>query len=317
MRRHLSPIGFVIAIASGLLANATSAQAASLETWVSATGSNAGVCTAAAPCRTFEFAHGQTSPGGSINVLSSGNFGPLTITKSISIVAEGVEAVINSSTGGGPAGAGAAIVVNGSNIVVSLRGVTIDLTNANGINFLSGAALHVHNSVIRRSVVGILFQPASGPSALYAADLVIANSASNGITVNPNGSGRTKVVLDRIGVEKSAINGMSINGLNSTGSITATVRDSVFAGNGGAGISAWESGGGGIKVMIDRTALADGLQGVSAVGAGAIVRIGDSTITGNTKALNTSSGGVIASYGTNKVNGNTNDGAAPTPVAYK
>ena len=33
---------------------------------------------------------------GAINVLTSGNFGPLTITKPISIVADGVEATIGA-----------------------------------------------------------------------------------------------------------------------------------------------------------------------------------------------------------------------------
>ena len=94
MRHHAISIR-VFAVACGLLASASIAQAAN-ETWVSGTGTDAGNCPRTAPCRTFQFAHDQTNNNGAINVLTSGNFGPLTITKPISIVADGVEAVINT-----------------------------------------------------------------------------------------------------------------------------------------------------------------------------------------------------------------------------
>ncbi len=103
-----------------LLLGTGSAQAA-IATWVSGTGSDAGNCQITAPCRTFAFAHDQTNNNGAINVLSSGNFGPLTITKPISIVSDGVEAVINTGANG------AGIVVQAGAAAVSLRGLTIDM----------------------------------------------------------------------------------------------------------------------------------------------------------------------------------------------
>ena len=124
--RYLSlPIGFIAVAAFSLLVNATPARAVG-QTWVSATGSDSGTCPITAPCLTLQFAHNQTSNGGAINVLSSGSFGPLTITKSISIVAEGVEAAINTAAGG------AGIIVNANFSTVSLRGLTLDLTGDNG-----------------------------------------------------------------------------------------------------------------------------------------------------------------------------------------
>ncbi len=83
----------ILAIAFGLLAGVATAQARP-DTWVSPDGSDAGTCLITAPCRTFAYAHGQTNNNGSINVLASGNFGALTITKPISIVAQGAEAAI-------------------------------------------------------------------------------------------------------------------------------------------------------------------------------------------------------------------------------
>src|SRR5215204_1584948 len=136
MQQHSSLIGIFV-IGCGLLTNGNPAEAA-IETWVSRTGTDSGTCQISAPCRTFAFAHGQTSTHGSINVLTAGNFGPLTITKTISIVAQGVEAVINT----GANGAGI-IVQTGANAIVSLRGLTIDMRgSANiGVSFVSGKAL--------------------------------------------------------------------------------------------------------------------------------------------------------------------------------
>ncbi len=207
MLRHSLPVG-IFASACILLAGATGAQAA-VETWVSGTGSDAGTCPITAPCRTFAFAHGQTSNNGAINVLSSGNFGPLTITKPISIVADGVEAVINTGAGG------AGIIVQaGASAVVSLRGLTIDLrgTANHGIHFLSGAALHVQDSVIRKANDGIRFTPASGTSELFVADTAVADSNGRGISVVPTGSANARVGLDRVRVKNGSSRSHRIRG---------------------------------------------------------------------------------------------------------
>ena len=304
------------AIAVGLLGGAAIAQAAS-ETWVSGTGTDTGTCPITAPCRTFSFAHGQTNNNGAINVLTSGSFGPLTITKPISIVAHGVEALINAAANG----AGIKIQA-GANAVVSLRGLTIDLrgTDNIGISFVSGGALHVHDSVFRRASHGIRFAPASGTPELYVADSLIADANTDGINVSPSGSGGARVVLDRVRVETSSGTGMLFSGNTTTGAITATVRDSAAAGNGasfGSGIAAVENGSGTVNVMIDRTAVVNNNTGVFAFGAGATIRIGDSTVTGSNSGLSAGNGGAIASYGTNQVNGNVADGDPTSTIAMK
>jgi len=315
MRRYSSPIG-IAAIACGLLAHAAPARAASPVTWVSGTGTNAGSCPITAPCKTFQYAHNQTSINGSINVLSSGSFGPVKITKPISIVADGVEAAI---VAGGAIGAGVRIEA-GAGAIVSLRGLTIDLrgTDNRGIYFVSGAALHVHNSVIRRATSGIRFAPASGTSALTVADSVIADTSSVGIFVAPTGSGSVQAVLDRVRVENASGGGIVFSGTNSTGSIAATVRDSVAAGSASTGIVAQESGTGTTTVTVDRsTASVNNDAGIFAGGAGATIRIGDSTVSGNFTGLATGGAGVIDSYGTNKVDGNGTDGAPTSTIVMK
>jgi hypothetical protein len=310
MRRHSLPVG-IFAIACALLANAAPAGAAASQTWVSGTGTDAGTtCPITAPCRTFQFAHNQTNSGGTIYVLSSGIFGPLTITKSITIVADGVEAGIHTSAGG------AAITVTGGGLIVFLRGLTIDVSaSSNGISFVAGAALHVHNSVIRRAAKGISFA-SGGSSELYVTDSVIANTNGIGIEVKPTGSGNAKVALDRVRVENTSSTGISFSGTTTTGSIAATVRDSVSAGNTGAGIFAQESGDGTTTVMVDRSASLNNNTGIFASLTGATIKIGDSTVSGNVLGLTLGTGGVIASYGNNKVS-NDNDGVTPTPVMMK
>ena len=284
-----------------LLLGAGSAQAA-IATWVSGTGSDAGNCQITAPCRTFAFAHDQTNNNGAINVLSSGNFGPLTITKPISIVSDGVEAIINT----GADGAGIKIQAD-ANAVVSLRGLTIDLrgTDNQGVSFVSAAALHVQNCVIRRSANGIRFNPQSGTSELYVADSVLANSTGFGIFVIPTGSAGARITVDRVRVENGSGIGLELVGTATTGSISATVRDSVAAGNAAGGIRVLNNGGGATDVMVDRSAFVNsGNTGIFVNGAGARIRIGNSTVSGNLIGLFVASNAVLNSYGNNKVNGN-------------
>ena len=305
MLRHSLPVG-IFASACIMLAGATGAQAA-IETWVSTNGSDAGTCPITAPCRTFAFAHGQTSNNGAINVLSSGNFGPLTITKPISIVADGVEAVINTGAGG------AGIIVQvGATAVVSLRGLTIDMRGtANiGISFVSGAALHIQDSVIRKANDGIRFAPASGTSELFVADTTVADSTLFSINVNPAGSANARVVLDRVRVENGGGSGMNFEDNATTGAVTATVRDSISSGNINPGIAAFTGFGsnGQVRVMVDRSAFVNNLTGVSAHGANATIRIGNSTVTGNQNGLVSVLSGAILSYGTNKMDGNDTEG---------
>ena len=192
---------------------------------------------------------------------TSGNFRPLTITKPISIVADGVEAVINTA-----ADVAAILVQAGGGAVISLRGLTIDMrgTANDGIGFVSGGALHVQNCVIRKAANGILFLPASGTPELYVADTVIANATSNAIIVQPNGSVGAKVMLDRVRVENGSDNGIIFEGSVTTGSISATVRDSVVAGNGGPGIFANGGAPGTTTVMIDRSAVVNNSTGIVA-----------------------------------------------------
>lgn len=108
------------AAASALLLSAASLSALPSHTWVSANGSDANTGTEVSPYATFATAVADTAPGGIISVMGPGDYGPVTITQSITI----------DGTGGGSigfAGAGEAIYITaGTNANIVLRNLTID-----------------------------------------------------------------------------------------------------------------------------------------------------------------------------------------------
>ena len=144
------------------LAGPAAAQAT--RTWVSGVGDDANPCSRTAPCKTFAGAISKTAANGEISVLDPGGFGAVTITKSISIVADGSEGSILA------AGANGIIINAGVNDIVNIRGVLIEGagTGLNGIRFLAGGALHVQDVMIRGF---------RGVSAGNHHGIIIANSA--------------------------------------------------------------------------------------------------------------------------------------------
>src|SRR3954466_8436206 len=95
------------------------ADAQATRTWVSGVGDDANPCSRTAPCKTFAGAISKTAAAGEINALDAGGFGAVTITKSITISGEGVEAgVLVSGTNG-------INVFTGASDVVVLRGLDI------------------------------------------------------------------------------------------------------------------------------------------------------------------------------------------------
>src|ERR1700751_5459459 len=122
----------------------TAAYSQASRTWVSGVGDDANPCSRTAPCKTFAGAISKTAVDGEINVLDPGGFGAVTITKSIKIISDHVEAgVLVSGTNG--------IVVNvGSTDNVLLEGLDIEGlgTGLNGVQIIGGGSV-----VIRRTSI--------------------------------------------------------------------------------------------------------------------------------------------------------------------
>src|SRR5438132_3891408 len=85
-----------VATLFALVLLAAPAQALNNKSWVAQppAGDDAHLCTRASPCATLTQALTQTNAGGEIGFVDSGPYIGVSIDKSISIVAEGVDATI-------------------------------------------------------------------------------------------------------------------------------------------------------------------------------------------------------------------------------
>jgi hypothetical protein len=198
-------IGMGMGVAPGLSASralAETAPATAIATWVSNAGVDSGVCSLAAPCRTFQYALDRTSPGGEVDVKDAGRFGPLTITKSISIVAVGVQAGMSvPSLGDG-------IVVNaGANDIVIIRGLTIDGHGSGYYGRVLGTAAHV-----------------------IVEDCVVQGMVFYGITTNSGGFAPTRLTLSNVVLQhdNTGLYEVSPAGTNPTAPYTHIVNSKIL-----------------------------------------------------------------------------------------
>jgi hypothetical protein len=287
------------------------ANAQATRTWVSGVGDDVNPCSRTAPCKTFAGAISKTAAGGEINCLDPGGFGAVTITKNMTIDCEGtVGSILAAGTNG--------VNVNGANIVVNLRNISIHGagTGLVGVNFITGAQLNLHNVSIfgfkAGSALGVRFSPNTGNSALLITNSSIFNNGivpatGGGIAVQPAVGGTAFATIKNSNVDFNT-NAVAFN--SASGNITATVRDSTLASN-RAGVVA--AGANVNNVMVERTAITNTITGagIQSGSATSTVRVGNSVITGNTSGVTTSGGGVVLSYGNNMIDGNGTDG---TPI---
>ena len=124
---------------------ATPAAAQATRTWVSGVGDDANPCSRTAPCKTFAGAISKTQAGGEINVLDPGGFGAVTITKSITIRSDHIEAgVLVSGTNG--------IIINAAATDrIVLEGLDIEGlgTGIHGVSVLAGKEVYIIRCAIR------------------------------------------------------------------------------------------------------------------------------------------------------------------------
>jgi hypothetical protein len=295
-----------------------SAPSPSARTWVSAAlGNDANPCTRMSPCLTFAAALAQTTAGGEIDVLDPGDFGPVTITKAISIYGDEIgEAGIQTSTGT----SGIAISA-GANDTVGLRGLVLDGTGASGTSgvvFNSGASLHIQNCLIQGfSSSGITFSPGSGSAStakMAIRDATIINN-SVGTLIKPSGGVAAEVSLDGVHIDNNNGGGVRVDGTGGTGSINLAIADSSVSFNAGNGINA-VSGPGNVSVDIARVVVAanasSGIQANQSKGGIASVTVGGAMIHGNTVALEAIGGASLLTYSNNHVTGNATIGSGFT-----
>jgi hypothetical protein len=298
-------VGFFLCLTASL------AFGQSNRTWVSGGGTDPGtcaasVCTRSAPCATFACAIQATNAGGEIDALDSGDFGPVSIGQSVSIVADGVVAGIQVTSGD-------AIDVNaGSADVVVLRGLTIDgLSGANdGIRLSAGGVLHIEGCTINgfSNFQGIHVNT-SDSSKLFIKDTIVRDNLSGaGILLTAGSSSRTVTAsLDNVRIEN---NGSAIFVENG---VDVSVRNSVLAGN-GYGLFAFASSRHGV-INLESSIVSGNGTGVNADGANATINMSNVTVVNNGTGLLSSSGGQIVSFGNNKITDNTTNGSPTKTIS--
>ena len=285
------------------------------QTFVSAAlGSDSNPCTRVSPCLTFAAALAQTAAGGEIDVLDPGDFGPVTITKSVNIYgdAPGVAGLIPSP------GTSGIVISAGSSDVINLHGLVFDGANASGTSgvvFSSGARLNVNQCVFQGfTTSGMTLSPGVGganTTLITVQNTTILNNAT-GILIRPTGGIAANVRLRRLHIDNNAGDGLRVDGTGGSGAINVAIADSSANFNAGNGIDA-VSGPGNATVDVMRiVAAANGTAGIQAnqsSGGTASVTVGSAVIYGNFIGIQATGGAALLSYGNNQMTGNAANGS--------
>jgi pro-kumamolisin-like protein/List-Bact-rpt repeat protein len=285
------------------------------QTFVSASlGSDANPCTRQSPCLTFAAALGQTNAGGEIDVLDPGDFGPVTITKAVSI-AYGADSVAGTIPNPGTSGI---VISAGTNDPINLRGLIFDGVNASGTSgvvFLSGARLYVENcAFLDFTTSGITFSPGAGSAnttQVVVQDTTILNNAT-GLLIKPTGGIAANAELRQLRIDHNTGEGLRIDGTGGSGAIKATLADSTASSNASNGIDA-VSGPGNASVDVMRiVAAANGSAGIASNQSGggtASVTVGSAVLYANAIGIQAAGGASLLTYGNNQVTGNVSNGS--------
>ncbi|WP_158809892.1 right-handed parallel beta-helix repeat-containing protein [Beijerinckia sp. L45] len=297
----------VLIVAFGLPARAQATR-----TWVSGVGDDANPCSRTAPCKTFAGAISKTAAAGEINCLDPAGYGALTITKALTINCEGtLGSVLVSGTN--------AIVVNaGPNDNITLKGLEFEGLNTgiNGIQFLAGKSLEAHKIQIRNfTASGIDVEPTVS-AQVFISEAYITGGAGSAINLKPGAAANLSASLNTVRLNNNAT-GLNVDSTATSGTIRVTFRDSVAAGNSGAGVSA-TGGTNAVRVLSDRSASVNNATGLVATNATAAILASGTTVTGNQTGLNVVTGGRLLTYGTNNVNANIGvDGVFTTTLTQE
>jgi hypothetical protein len=291
----------ILTVSSLMLACGEAPTAPGAHTWVSVTGDDANPCSSKAPCKTFAAAMSKTPAGGEISVLEPGDFGAISLTKTITFNGEGSTLHVAAGSNG--------LTVNaGINDVVTIKNLTLTGTGGgNGIKFLSGNHLMIESVTISGFAGGNgldveLGQDGQG-GKLLVKDSSIANCGKAGFKMSTT-AGFATATFDNVKLAGS-VNGIEIGGghtyvLLNRSSVTSHTGSGVLT---SAALSV---------INVENSIIGFNSTGVNANAAGSTIRLSGNGIYHNGEGLKLVAGATIASDGTNRVEGN---GASQLPSA--
>lgn len=260
-------------------------------------GSDANACNSIlTPCQTFQGAVNQVAAGGTVIVLDSGGYGPISITKALTIDAPpGIVAFIHPPSGD-------AITINaGAGDRVALRGIALNVGSGNGIVVNTVGSLYVENCTIDGfASSGLAFGSAG---QLFVKDTTAADNGGAGFLVAPS-AGTAAASIDRCRVERNG-GPAQTGGITAGSGVNITIRDSVAAAN-FRGFQAGTGSGQTVQMNVERCVSTGNVVGVFAAnGAATVARVSDTTITNNTLfGMEAQGSGAIVSRVNNTVEGN-------------
>ncbi len=293
------------------LACSSLASAQQMKTWVSATGSDTNSCSRTAPCQTFAGAISKTRNNGEIGVLDPGSYGPLTITKSITIDGSGTSASVFSVI------TGTAIIINltpaalDPQRTVRLRHISLNGTgNCGGVDCgrrrgARGIDVSSANTTQPKVVLeDIVIDGFVNEGVLWAAnggDLTLRNVSirDNGTAGLKADSGGANTVF--VSVHNSSSNLNAQEGFRFEDNIRGTITHSTANNNtlnGYVVIATTAS-----QMNVDHSTAANNRQnGVFSVNANSIIRVSNSEITNNlVNGFAINGGGQLCSNAKNRV----------------
>ncbi len=301
----------VLALLAFTFGLATLAHGQATRTWVSGVGDDANPCSRTAPCKTFAGAISKTAEGGEIDALDPGGFGVVTITKAIvldgttgsgwaSILSSGSPNAINVNVVGGNHVNDAVVILRHLNINGASQGLS---PGSNGINFIKADRLIVEDCVLENlSTTGITEASLASTGHLWVENCYFDNTGT-GILLGTS-SGFTTAQI-----EHCRFNGLT-DGVNTTTTAFATIRDSYFGLTSGATNGAVRVATG-CQINVENSMFANNQIGVNV--AGGTGRISNNDFFNNTNAIM----GTAESANNNRFRGNVSDGTVSNVIVVK
>jgi hypothetical protein len=259
--------------------------------------------------------------------MDSGDFSPVNITQSVSIV--NAISGTATNTGGYQTNAdqpliASIVIVAGANGVVTVRGFVLNgidfQSNVVGVLINNASQVNIENCLIlNNSAAGIEVAPSvDGLSQTLATNFNVKIKDSTltgngaGIRIAPTTATPINVVIDRTEIDNNAGGGMKADG-TSGGPITVSISGSSISMNPGNGVNAVGPSNNVIINLNNDVIASNGTAGVQANGANAAVLVSNTSILDNTTGATASvSGGRLLTYGNNRIVGSAGSGFTGT-----
>jgi len=295
---------------------ATTPANARARVFVASYGNDSNPCTFGSPCKTFQQAITVVDAGGEVTAIDSAGFGPISITKAVTITSpDGVEAGIVPTAGGD-----AIDISAGSTDAVVLHGLTLNGSGvgSNGIVFKSGGGLTISNCAAHNFIYdgshsntgnGILIQPTSGTVNFTVTNTTVSDNGNVGLYYLPTGGGATTHgVIDHVVASNNQF-GIVLDD-SGGGAAVVAIANSIASNNVLSGI-ALGTVSSPLGVSIDNTSVnnnpGNGISAGTNTPNSLSVLLGRSVITGNEVGVLIEGVAKVSTYQNNQINSNSED----------